>query len=134
MALEAGIEICDGILGRLLRSELRHPVDRPFGQHQFHDGLAPASKRGGCAAVVGVAAAANDRRVADSPRCLVQGAPGGGGCGQVPGRIQRHRAHGVVGVGRPAVEGRIGNARAGPRLGRPKALPFPIEHQLGVID
>ncbi len=135
MTLEARMEIGDGVLGGLFRSQLRHPVDRPFAQHQLHDGLAPSGKRHGRAPVVGVAPTPNDRRIPDPSGGFVQSPSGGGGGGQVAVSVQRNRAHGVMRVGRhhrrrwtsgmPA----LARALAASRRCRSRSM-----HQLGVVD
>ena len=96
MALETRVEIRDGVLGGLFRPPQRRPVDSPFAQHQLHDRFAPSGKRRGRTAVVGVAAAADQGRVAYPAGGFVQSPAGGSGGGQVAGGVQGHRAHGVM--------------------------------------
>ena len=81
-------------------------VDGPFAQDQLHDGLAPAGERDGGAVVVGIAAAADQRGVADAAGSFVERASGGGGGGEVAVRVEGDGADGVVRVERPGATGR----------------------------
>jgi len=54
-------------------------VNRKLGHHDFHDGFAVAGGRGGAGFEVGVAAAADQRGVADAAGEFAAGAAGGGG-------------------------------------------------------
>src|ERR1019366_5858156 len=47
-------------------------IGGPLAQHQFHDGLAPPGERDGGGQIVGIATAANERRVADASRRFVE--------------------------------------------------------------
>ena len=71
-------------------------IHGPLAKHQLHDGLAPSGKRDRGAEVVGVAAAADQRRIADASRRLVQRAAGGGGGGEIAAGVECDRADRVV--------------------------------------
>ena len=49
-----------------------HAVDRPLAQHKLHDRLTPSRERHGRGKVIGVATAADQRRIAHPPRGLVE--------------------------------------------------------------
>ena len=53
-----------------------HFVRSPLGQDQFHDGFAPAGAGAGSAEIIGVTAAANQRRVADASGSFVERSAG----------------------------------------------------------
>ena len=131
MALQARVEIGDGILGSLLRTQQRDPVHGPFGQHQLHDRFAPASEGGGRTAVVGVAATADHGRVAYPAGRLVQRSPGGSSCRQIAGGVERDRADRIV---LPAGKGLVWDTGLRAGLGSLKALPLAVNHQALVLD
>ena len=110
VAVEAALEILYGFYGDgVRRASDTDFVGGPFGQHQFHDGLTPSGAGGGGAEIIGIAAAADQRRVAHAPRILVERAAGGGAGSDVSRRIQRDRAHGVM-AGLGAGKGEVGFA------------------------
>ena len=71
-------------------------IDGPFAEDQLHDGLAPAGERDGGGEIVRIAAAADERGVADAAGSLVERAAGGGAGGEVAAGIERYGADGVV--------------------------------------
>src|ERR1700690_535560 len=78
VAVEALLQI----IHRLLRYPFRQApgfdaIRRPFRQHQFHDRFAPSSSRRCGAAIIGVAAAADERGVAKATGSLIECAPSG---------------------------------------------------------
>ena len=101
VAAQAGVEVIDGGLrGIRGRGPAGYLVNGPLAEDEFHDGFAPAGERGGSAVVVGVAAAADERRVADTAWRFVEGAAGGCGAGEVAMLVQSNGADGVMGVKR----------------------------------
>ena len=133
VAAEPAEEIGDGGFCRGVGSIAgEDAVDCPLAEHELHDGLAPAGERDGGAEVVGVAAAADERGVADAAGRLVERAAGGGGGGEIAAGVERDGADGVVRrrvvFGRRGVGGEAGsflvcflNSREGP-VGKAGAL------------
>ena len=72
-------------------------VDSPLAEDELHDGLAPAGERDGGGEIVGVAAAADEGRVADTAGGLREGTTGAGGGGDVAVDVEGYGAYGVVG-------------------------------------
>src|ERR1035437_7552603 len=73
-------------------------VGGPLAEDQLHDGFAPSGERDGGGEIVGVAAAADQRGVADTAGSFVERATGGGGGGEVAAGVESDGANGVVGV------------------------------------
>src|ERR1700761_8445819 len=97
MAAESAEEIGDGGLGCSVGSIAgENEIHGPLAKHELHDGLAPAGKRDRGAEIVGIAAAADQRRITDAARRLVQRAASGGGGGEIAAGVERDRTDRVV--------------------------------------
>src|SRR5208282_1345252 len=77
VAVEALLQI----VHRFLRDPLRqaaglHAIGRPLRQHQFHDGFAPSGGGSGGAEIIGITAAADQRRVAEAAGIFIERAAG----------------------------------------------------------
>ncbi len=73
-----------------------NPVGSPFGEHELHNGLAPSGCGNRSGIVVGVAAAADQRRIAQTARGLIERAARGSSRGYAAFAVQRNRADGIV--------------------------------------
>src|ERR1700716_3341261 len=65
------------IVHRFLRDPLRQAagfdaIRRPLRKHQLHDGFAPSGGGSGGAEIIGIAAAADKRRVPEAPRSFIE--------------------------------------------------------------
>src|SRR6267142_2220461 len=66
-------QILHGFLDNCIwRSAGAHAVGSPLGQDQFHDGLTPSSAGTGCAHIVRITAAADERRVAHASGVFIE--------------------------------------------------------------
>jgi len=99
VAAETVEEIGDGFAGGDVRGRACGDTIRgPLAEDQLHDGLAPAGERDGGGEIVGVAAASDERGVADTAGSFVEGSTGGGGGGEVAAGVESDGADGVVAV------------------------------------
>ncbi len=97
VSAEAVVEIGDGLAGgELGMGAGGDAVGGPLAENQLHDGFAPSGERNGGGKIVGVAAAADERRIADAAGSLVEGAAGGSSGGKIAVDIESDRAHGVM--------------------------------------
>src|ERR1035441_4106234 len=97
MAAETVVEVGDGFLGGELGGRASgDAVGGPLAKDQLHDGFSPAGEGDSGGEIVGVAAAPDQRGVADTAGRLVEGAAGGGGGGQVAAEVEGYGAHGVM--------------------------------------
>src|SRR5208282_4273548 len=77
VAVEALLEIVHRFLRRPLRQASGFDaIRRPLREHQLHDGFAPSGSGSGGAEIIGVAAAADERRVAEAAGSFVERAAG----------------------------------------------------------
>jgi hypothetical protein len=99
MAAEAVIEVGDGFLGGDFGWGARgDTVGGPLAENQLHDGFAPAGEGDGGGEVVCIAAAPDEGGVADTSGSFVEGATGGGGCGDTAADVEGDGADCVVTV------------------------------------
>ena len=99
VSAEAVVEVGDGFAGGDFGGGAGgDAIGGPLAEDQFHDGFAPAGEGDGGGEIVGVAAATDERRVADAAGCFVEGASGGGGGGEIAAGIEGDGADGVVAV------------------------------------
>ena len=97
VATEAVEEIGDGFFRGLGgRGALLDAIDGPLAEHQFHDGLSPAGERNRGGKIVGVAAAADERRISHASGRFIQRAAGGSSGGKIAAPIESNGADGVV--------------------------------------
>src|SRR5260370_16713460 len=96
-------------------------IDGGFGQEDVHDGFAVA--RGGDTPCFGVriAAAADERRIADAAGKFAAGAAGGSGGEKIAGSVEGHGADGSLLVAAMMLGGRFVPLALHPAL----PLPFP---------
>src|SRR5580704_16497452 len=71
-------------------------IRRPLREHQLHDGLAPSGGGSGRAEIVGIAAAADQRRVAETARSFIERAPGRGRSRDIAVAIERDSSDRIV--------------------------------------
>jgi hypothetical protein len=149
VAAETIEEVGDGFAGREFgRRSCGDSVGSPLAEDELHDGLSPAGEGDGGREIVSIAAAADERGVADPARRLVERASRRGAGGEIAVGIKGNGADGVVGregglksgLGTFVIaegvscEGLVGEAGCLPRLCASEALPFAIEDQLAVLD
>ena len=72
MTIHARTEITNSLARcKFRRRPVRNPVRGPFAEYELHDGLTPAGQGDGAALIIGVAAAAYERGIADASGGLV---------------------------------------------------------------
>ncbi len=99
VAAEAGVEVLDGSRSCLLRGcSALYAINGPLAENELHDGLAPAGEGGGGGLVIGVAAAADQGRIAHAAGRLGERSTGAGAGGEVAVAVDGQRADGVVRV------------------------------------
>ena len=111
-----------------------HAVDGPFAQHQLHDGLAPSGKGDGRTAVVRVAPTANDRGIADPSGVLFRVPPVEVAAARLPSASSATAPTVSCEPAGSPVKVESGIPALARRLGFLEALPFAIDHQLGIVD
>jgi len=134
VAIKPAFEVGDGFLGGILWScALADELGGVLGDDKLHHGLAPSGGGDGSRFVVGIAAAADERRVADATGSLVECASGGSGRGDV--------AFGVEGDGSDGIAGNffggedfVGLAAGGLFFRNAKVFDFAGDDELGVVD
>src|SRR5579864_1428744 len=97
VSVEPVFQILHGFLRHRIRcAPGAHFVSGPLGQDKFHDGFAPAGAGTGCAQIVSIATAADERRVSHTSRIFVERAAGGSSGSNVAIGVERDAAHGVM--------------------------------------
>src|SRR5581483_8235998 len=71
-------------------------IDGGFGHDNLHDGFAQAGAGGGAGGPIGVAAAADEGRIADAAGKFAAGAPGGGGGEEAAFLVERDGAYSAL--------------------------------------
>ncbi len=85
-----GEELDGGFRGTIrIRSSGTQKIGSRFGKHHFHDGFTVAGRGNAACFGVGIAAAANERRIADAAWKFAAGAAGG--CGGEEAAVYIHR-------------------------------------------
>ena len=99
VSAEAVVEIRDGFARGDFRGRAGgDAIGGPFAEDEFHDGFAPAGEGDGSGEIVGIAAATDERRIADAAWCFVEGSAGGGGGGEVAAGIEGDGTNGVMAI------------------------------------
>jgi len=97
VAAETAVEVGDGLAGGdIWGCAVCDAVGGPLAEDQLHDGFAPAGERDGGGEIVGIAAATDQRGVADTAGSFVEGSTGGGGGGEVAAGVEGNGADGIV--------------------------------------
>ena len=92
-----GEELDSGLRGaRGIGAGRAQKITGSFGENHFHDGFAITGRGDGAGFGIGVAAAADERRIADAAGKFAAGAAGGSGGEQPALVIERDGAHGSL--------------------------------------
>jgi hypothetical protein len=92
-------EVGDGFAGgELGGGSVGDAVGSPLAQDQLYDGFAPAGERDGGGEIVGIAAAADEGRIADAAGGLVEGSSDRSGGGEIALGVESYGSDGVMGV------------------------------------
>ncbi len=124
--MAAGATCAGGLIGG-------HMVGGPLGEDQLHHRLAPSGGGSSSGFVIRVAAAANQRGVADASRRFVQRATGGGGRRDVAMAVKGNGADGVMRVEISALNS-AGTAEVALLGGVLPALDLTRQNQFAVVD
>lgn len=134
VAAEAAMKVSDGIRSNLLGRDTREDaISSPLAEDKLHDGFAPAGEGDGGAGIIRIAAATDERRIADPARSFVEGATRGSGGGEIAVDVDGDGADGVV-SGVVSGEGAVRRAGGLASLGFGEALAFAGQDELGVVD
>ena len=142
VSAKAGVQVVDRVGRCVLRRTARcHAVYGPLAEHKLHDRFAPPRERNSSRKIVGIAATTDQRGVTDPPGSFRQRASGGGAGSKVAELVERHGAHGVVGVrgGRlcefaVAAEGGVRAPGGFLALEGHKAVALAGDDEFGVVD